>query len=68
MILPKGKVLFVPKVDYSRGEIDMLRVYDEDDLNSLVPRKWDIREPELYKDDHPRMNGKIINCILYPHL
>lgn len=55
----EGKVLFVPKIDSSRGEIDMLRVYDEEDLNSLIPKKWGIREPELYRNGTLRANGEL---------
>lgn len=56
-ILREGKVLFVPRIDSSRGEIDMLRVYDEEDLDSLIPKKWGIREPALDRNGTLRTNA-----------
>ncbi|KDQ16708.1 hypothetical protein BOTBODRAFT_30625 [Botryobasidium botryosum FD-172 SS1] len=43
-VLKAGKQLFVPRVD--EGTMHMLRVYDEDDLSTLIPGLWGIREPE----------------------
>lgn len=53
-----GKILFVPRVDHDRGEIDMLRIYDEQDLNTLSPSIWGIPEPGLERNGCPRQNGE----------
>ncbi|KIJ36320.1 hypothetical protein M422DRAFT_261270, partial [Sphaerobolus stellatus SS14] len=55
-ILKEGKMLYVPRINRERGELDMLRIYDEADLESLPSGKWGIREPGLEKNGRPRMN------------
>ncbi|KAF8518416.1 hypothetical protein BU17DRAFT_48617 [Hysterangium stoloniferum] len=54
-ILNEGKILFIPRIDKARGKIDMLRIYDEQDLDNLVSGKWGIREPSL------EINGKLMD-------
>lgn len=38
--------------------IDMLRVYDLDDLNGLEAGKWGIREPGVMREGVERQNGE----------
>lgn len=49
--------MFVPRIDLQRGELDMLRVYDEADLESFPSGKWGIREPAIEKNGQRRTNG-----------
>ncbi|KAF9517329.1 hypothetical protein BS47DRAFT_1433530 [Hydnum rufescens UP504] len=44
-ILRQGKKLFVPRTDSPSNSIEMLRIYDGDDLRSLPSGLWGIREP-----------------------
>jgi hypothetical protein len=37
--------------------IDMLRVYDYEDLDALPAGKWGIREPEPVRGEVPRQDG-----------
>ncbi|KAF8609255.1 5-formyltetrahydrofolate cyclo-ligase [Ceratobasidium sp. AG-I] len=53
--LNSGKTLYVPRMN---GRfIDMLRVYDLDDLNGLEAGKWGIREPGVMRDSSERQNA-----------
>ena len=55
-----GKVLYVPKLDTSDSShprMDMLRVYDQPDLDSFPSGLWGIREPSYESDGKPRSNG-----------
>ena len=55
-----GKVLYVPKLDTSQPahpRMDMLRVYDQPDLDSFPAGLWGIREPPREKDGERRSNG-----------
>jgi len=61
-ILNEGKILFVPRIDHARGEIDMLRIYDEQDLDNLVSGKWGIKEPSLEINGKRRMNVMDPDC------
>ncbi|CAE6527644.1 unnamed protein product [Rhizoctonia solani] len=54
-ILRTGKTLYVPRMN--GRVIDMLRVYDIEDLNALPAGKWGIREPEPMKDGEPRQDA-----------
>lgn len=55
---PIGKSLFVPKIDkLTPGRMDILRVYDSDDLNSLPPGTWGIREPDVSRNGELRQSG-----------
>lgn len=55
-----GKVLFVPRIDKERGEMDMLRIYDEHDLKNLPSGTWGIKEPGLdHTNGQRRTNGRI---------
>ncbi|CAE6402959.1 unnamed protein product [Rhizoctonia solani] len=54
-ILRTGKTLYVPRMN--GRVIDMLRVYDVEDLNALPAGKWGIREPEPIKDGEPRQDA-----------
>jgi len=56
-----GKNLFVPKVDAALpGGMDLLRIYDDEDLCSLPSGVWGIKEPTFQYRDAPRVKG------LYP--
>ena len=55
-----GKVLYVPKLGTSGSahpRMDMLRVYDQPDLDSFPSGLWGIREPPYEKDGKGRSNG-----------
>lgn len=53
-----GKNLFVPKVDATLpGGMDMLRIYDDEDLRSLPSKLWGIKEPTYQFRDTPRIKG-----------
>lgn len=55
-----GKVLYVPKLDTSDSHpprMDMLRVYDQTDLDSFPSGLWGIREPSYERGGRPRSNG-----------
>ncbi|KAH7344692.1 hypothetical protein B0J17DRAFT_636505 [Rhizoctonia solani] len=54
-ILGTGKTLYVPRMN--GRVIDMLRVYDVEDLNALPAGKWGIREPEPMKNGEPRQDA-----------
>ena len=51
----------MPKVDATLpGGMDLLRIYDDEDLRSLPSGVWGIKEPSFQYRDAPRMKG------LYP--
>jgi 5-formyltetrahydrofolate cyclo-ligase len=53
-----GKNLYVPKVDATLpGGMDMLRIYDDDDLRSLPSKLWGIKEPTFQYRDTSRIKG-----------
>ena len=58
-----GKALYVPKVVHpnvsasSQPEMHMLRIYDSDDLHSIKPGVWDIREPDWDWTEGKRASG-----------
>lgn len=59
-ILAAGKVLYVPKLDTSGSSpprMDMLRVYDQSDLDSFPSGLWGIREPSHERGGRPRSNA-----------
>ncbi|TFY77692.1 hypothetical protein EWM64_g6319 [Hericium alpestre] len=61
-ILRTGKTLFVPKIDASKaGHMDLLRIYDEEDLQSLPAGTWGIKEPTYQWKDAARTNALDIN-------
>ncbi|KAF8498845.1 hypothetical protein JB92DRAFT_2983248 [Gautieria morchelliformis] len=62
LILESGKMLFVPRIDHERGEIDMLRIYDEQDLMSLTKGTWGIPEPSLERNSERRQNITDLGC------
>ncbi|KAJ7068555.1 hypothetical protein C8F01DRAFT_1227625 [Mycena amicta] len=54
-----GKTLYVPKIDKAtEGRMELLRIYDEADLESLPSGVWGIKEPESLRDGQARMSGK----------
>nr|GAT59269.1 predicted protein [Mycena chlorophos] len=70
-ILRSGKALFVPKIDKSSDRrMDLLRIYDETDLESLPSGVWGIREPELLRDGQPRTSASDVglDMMLVPGL
>ncbi|KAI0067355.1 5-formyltetrahydrofolate cyclo-ligase [Artomyces pyxidatus] len=57
-ILRAAKTLFVPKVDVAKpGHMDFLKIYGEDDLQTLPGGVWGIREPSYDWKGTPRMNA-----------
>ncbi|KAF9652650.1 5-formyltetrahydrofolate cyclo-ligase [Thelephora ganbajun] len=59
-ILAAGKILYVPKLDTSDSShprMDMLRVYDQSDLDSFPSGLWGIREPPYERSRKPRSNA-----------
>ncbi|CAK5274847.1 unnamed protein product [Mycena citricolor] len=70
-LLRAGKTLYVPKIDRrTDGKMDMLRVYDEDDLSSLPSGVWGIKEPGATRNGSPRANAMDsgLDVILVPAL
>jgi len=59
-ILAAGKVLYVPRLDTSDSfhpRMDMLRVYDQPDLDSFPSGLWGIREPSYEREGRRRSNA-----------
>ncbi|KAF9269693.1 5-formyltetrahydrofolate cyclo-ligase [Marasmius fiardii PR-910] len=57
-ILGCGKTLFVPKIDKTTpGRMDFVRVYNNEDLNSLPAGLWGIKEPTCEFLGQPRANA-----------
>jgi 5-formyltetrahydrofolate cyclo-ligase len=70
-ILRAGKKLFVPKIDYTKDrDMDFLRIYSEEDLESLPRGKWDIREPGYEWQGQKRQSAleEGLDLILLPGL
>ncbi|KAF8348596.1 hypothetical protein F5887DRAFT_950868 [Amanita rubescens] len=44
-ILQSDKTLFVPRIESMDGQMDFVRLYDNDDLSSLPSGMWGIKEP-----------------------
>jgi len=44
-ILGRGRSLFVPKIKSKEGHMDFLKIYGQDDLESLPSGVWGIKEP-----------------------
>ncbi|KAJ7634600.1 hypothetical protein FB45DRAFT_989450 [Roridomyces roridus] len=68
-ILRSGKKLFVPKIDPTvDGRMDLLRIYDEQDLDGLPSGLWGIKEPTLRHADVVRENAQQVgvDVILVP--
>ncbi|KAJ6557951.1 hypothetical protein B0H19DRAFT_124100 [Mycena capillaripes] len=67
-ILRSGKTLFVPKIDLTTdGRMELLQIYDEDDLNSLPSGVWGIKEPNRLHNEQPP-NDIGLDMILVPGL
>lgn len=57
-ILEKGQNLFVPKViSASDNEMDFLKIYGTEDLNSLSGGLWGIKEPSFEWQGSPRQRA-----------
>ncbi|KAJ7468066.1 hypothetical protein FB451DRAFT_1039960 [Mycena latifolia] len=70
-ILRSGKALFVPKIDpATEGRMELLQIYDEDDLNSLPSGVWGIKEPDRVRNGRLRANAidSGLDMILVPGL
>ncbi|KAJ6627975.1 5-formyltetrahydrofolate cyclo-ligase [Mycena sp. CBHHK59/15] len=70
-ILHSGKTLFVPKIDPGAdGSMELLRIYDENDLNALPSGVWGIREPDSARDGQLRASAIDVglDMILVPGL
>ncbi|KAJ7108711.1 hypothetical protein C8R44DRAFT_295863 [Mycena epipterygia] len=70
-ILRSGKTLFVPKIDKeTEGRMELLQIYDEDDLDSLPSGVWGIKEPDRMHNGRPRTSAidTGLDMILVPGL
>jgi len=70
-ILRSGKTLFVPKIDTAvGGRMELLQIYDVDDLDALPAGVWGIREPERLRCGQPRTtaNDAGLDMIIVPGL
>ncbi|KAJ7118675.1 hypothetical protein C8R43DRAFT_901220 [Mycena crocata] len=70
-ILRSGKTLFVPRIDKTvDGRMELLQIYDEDDLNSLPSGVWGIKEPDRLHNGHPRASANDVglDILLTPGL
>ncbi|KAJ7778082.1 hypothetical protein B0H16DRAFT_1502151 [Mycena metata] len=70
-ILHAGKTLFVPKIDTAvDGRMQLLQIYDEDDLNSLPSGVWGIKEPDALRNGQLRTSASDagLDMILCPGL
>ncbi|KAI9508976.1 5-formyltetrahydrofolate cyclo-ligase [Russula earlei] len=57
-IVHSGKHLFVPRVDpVLPGGMDLLKIYDSEDLRLLPSGVWGIKEPAFHHHDVPRMKA-----------
>ncbi|KZS90191.1 nagb/rpia/CoA transferase-like protein, partial [Sistotremastrum niveocremeum HHB9708] len=67
-ILEAGKQLFVPKIIKGKdSHIEMLRVYDKEDLETLPAGVWGIREPDLTWRNGRRASGiSSVDLVLLP--
>ncbi|KAL0959615.1 hypothetical protein HGRIS_011318 [Hohenbuehelia grisea] len=62
-ILKAGKTLFVPKVDVlGPGSMDLLKIHDTDDLQSLPAGVWGIKEPTSHYNQQPRLTVMDPRC------
>ncbi|KAG5654435.1 hypothetical protein H0H81_002624 [Sphagnurus paluster] len=59
-ILARGKSLFVPKITSKHGDMDFLKVYGVEDLDSFPSGLWGIREPDDKWQGSPRQAGRKI--------
>jgi len=60
-ILRAGKTLFVPKIE--EGRMDLLKVYDEDDLLALPSGVWGIKEPSDEWKGQKRLRGPLFQIL-----
>ncbi|KAJ7196575.1 5-formyltetrahydrofolate cyclo-ligase, partial [Mycena pura] len=70
-ILRSGKTLFVPKIDTTaEGRMELLQIYDVDDLNSLPAGVWGIKEPKRLRHGQSRTNANDagLDMIIVPGL
>ncbi|KAF7326013.1 5-formyltetrahydrofolate cyclo-ligase [Mycena kentingensis (nom. inval.)] len=72
-ILRTGKTLYVPKIDTAAdGRMELLRIYNEPDLDSLPAGVWGIKEPDRLRDGEARTSAEDadagIDLILVPGL
>ncbi|KAK2461221.1 hypothetical protein APHAL10511_006748 [Amanita phalloides] len=61
-ILKSDKVLFVPTIESMEGQMDFVRLYDEDDLSSLPSGMWDIKEPGVEWKGEKRTSALDADC------
>ncbi|KAF7316119.1 5-formyltetrahydrofolate cyclo-ligase [Mycena indigotica] len=71
LLANSGKTLYVPNIDKTiEGRMELLRVYDEADLDSLPSGVWGIREPGQLRNGQPRASAEDtgLDLILVPGL
>ena len=63
----QGKELFVPKIDKaSAGRMDVMKIYDNDDLTRLPAGVWGIREPDDRWNGRKRLSGLSERNLYFP--
>ena len=60
----QDQTLFVPRIESIDGQMDFVRLYDNDDLSSLPSGMWGIKEPGREWQGNPRSSGAVV---LYSH-
>lgn len=61
-----GKSLYVPRIDRSvPNHMDLLRVHDENDLQSLASGTWGIKEPSEQYNGAARSNGELLPRVIH---
>ena len=59
-----GKALYVPRIDRTLpSHMDLLRIYNKEDLHNLSSGTWGIKEPSGEWEGSKRTNGECIICI-----
>jgi hypothetical protein len=57
-------MLFVPKIDTETdGRMDLLQIYNEEDLDSLPSGVWGIKEPDRLRDGRLRASGMTLKAV-----
>ena len=66
----KGKKLFVPKIDQASKSMDMMNIYDDEDLRNLPSGMWGIKEPGNHWQGQKRLSGAFSSFLFFqltPH-
>jgi hypothetical protein len=60
----QDKTLFVPRIESIDGQMDFVRLYDDNDLSSLPSGMWGIKEPGKEWQGQGRSSGACSRIIL----